>query len=766
MPQIDELVHELSELCRIIPEYWDISGKKHTTSLETKKALLKAMKLKIDSAEDTVKEIHERRWKTWKSFIEPVYVVSINDQPLKIPVYIPVQEDEEKRLLLSWSIESENNPPQYPFTKGGIKGDFKEGMGGLLGGRDEYVLSGDAIPVSEQQWIDGTRYIKVNLIDRGRRDIGYYVVNIKCKHPENIFDGGTNLLQKTSKVIITPESCYIPPELRDERTWGLSINLFSISSSRNWGIGDFTDLKNIIRWVADLKGNFVGINPLHSIPNTKPFGVSPYSPISRLYKNFIYLDIENIPEVIESKDAQATIKSASFRKELVKLRKSKLIDYEHISSLKEKILQHAFSIFYEKYYVQDTPRAKDFKRYVSEEGNSLESFSLFLSLREHMKKIFNAYTWQEWPEEYLCPSSTTVQVFRKTHEREILFYKYVQWLIDEQLKETSKLARSLGVVVGLYYDLAIGSVAGGSDMWSYQNVFGEADVGAPPDDFSPNGQNWGFPPLIPERLKDTAYELFIQTIRKNMKYGGALRIDHAPGLFRLFWIPYGMSPKESTYIMYPSEDLLRIIALESVRNRVMVIAEDLGTVGEGVRETLKEFQMLSYKLFYFERNYPDPSFLLPEKYPDVALCAVTTHDLPTIYGYWADQDLKMRKKMAMYPDDSLWKKQMEERKRDKKLILSALKSQGIIPDDFPSKTEMTPELCLAIYQYLAKTPCKLLLVCLDDIIGTLNQQNMPGTVDSYPNWMQKTPLALEKIVSDKRFVALSEILKRTIAKPF
>ncbi|MGQ9621666.1 MAG: 4-alpha-glucanotransferase, partial [Bacteroidales bacterium] len=689
-----------------------------------------------------------------------VHVVSVNEQPLKIPVYIPIQEDEEKRLSLSWSIESEDNPPTSSSTKGGFKGDFKEGTEGLSGEKGEHVLSGDAISVSEQQWIDGTRYIKVNLLDSVRQDIGYYVINVKCKHPDNIFAGGTNLLQKTSKVIIAPDACYIPPELHDKKTWGLSINLYSVRSSRNWGIGDFTDLKEIVRWTADLKGGFVGINPLHALQNTKPFGISPYSPISRLYKNFIYLDIEKIPEVSESEEAQMFMKSGPFKKEIARLRKIKLIDYGKIAVLKKEILRHAFNLFYEKHYTQDTQRSKDFKKYLSEEGNTLESFSLFLSLWEHMRKAYHAYTWQQWFEYYRNPGNTVVHEFKKLHEKEILFYSYIQWLIDGQLKEVANLIRKLAMDVGIYHDLAVGSTSGGSDVWNFQYVIGEADVGAPPDDFSPDGQNWGFPPLIPERLKDTGYELFIQTIRKNMKYGGALRIDHAPGLFRLFWIPYGMLPKEGAYIRYPSEDLLRIIALESVRNKTMVIAEDLGTVAENVRETLKRFQMLSYKLFYFERNYPDPSFLPPEKYPDMALCAVTTHDLPTLYGYWKGQDIKVRKKLGKYPDESLCKKHMEEKKRDKKLIMSALKSQGIIPDDFLSEPKMTPELCLAIYQYLAKTPCKLLLVSLDDIMGTLNQQNMPGTVDSYPNWLQKTTLTLEEIISDKRFIDLSEMLDK------
>jgi 4-alpha-glucanotransferase len=738
----DELINELSEQYGIFPEYWDNFKKKHITSIETKKALLRSMKLKIDSAEDIVKEINERKWKVWKNIIEPVYVISVNNQPLTIPVYIPIKEKGEADLTISWSIENEN------------------------GHKTEFLLTCDAITVVEQQWIDDTRYIKINISDTIQRDIGYYVIDIECKHPENIFPGDNNILQKKSKLIITPDTSYLPPDLQKGRTWGLSINLYSIRSVRNWGIGDLTDLKKIVRWIAALSGSFVGINPLHAIPNTSPFGISPYYPISRLYKNFIYLDVSDIPEVAEFEDNRTVITSENLNKQLDECRKGDLINYEDIASIKEKFLRYAFDIFYKKHYIEDTHRGKDFKSYLEEEGAALESFALFSAIHEYMKRSNGTYNWQEWPDVYHNPASDAIQEFKKTHEKEILFNAYIQWLIDEQLKEIAELCKNLAMNTGLYFDLAIGSFAGGSDAWSYQEVIAcNVDVGAPPDDFSPNGQNWGFPPMIPEKLRDTGYDLFIQTIRKNMKHGGALRIDHALGLFRLFWIPNGMSPKNGAYISYPSEDLLRIIALESYRNRTIVIAEDLGTIGENVRETLKRFHMLSYRLFYFERNYPDPSFTPPEKYPDMALCAVTTHDLPTLYGYWAGQDLKAKKQLGIFNDETKWQEQINEREKDKNRILSVLKSQGIISDDYPLEQEMTPELYLAIYHYLALSPCKLVLVYLDDIIGTLNQQNMPGTVDSYPNWQQKTPLTLEEIVLNRRFEALSEMFKKAIVNP-
>ncbi|MGD1076412.1 MAG: 4-alpha-glucanotransferase [Thermodesulfovibrionales bacterium] len=749
----DELILELSELCGIIPEYFDVSGKRRIPSAETKLAILRAMKLRVDSLADIRQEVEERRWRLWKSFIEPVKIVSVNEPELTVPVYIPVREGEEHKLLLSWFIE-----------------DAK-------GQRDEFTLAGDAITVSEQQWIENIRYIKVTLVNRTPRDIGYYGITVKCSLPGLSSQGGlkgrANLLRKTARLIITPDECYLPTDQRIGKTWGLSISLYAIRSATNWGIGDFTDLKKIVQWVADLKGAFVGINPLHALPNTRPFGVSPYSPISRLYRNFIYLDVENIPEVMELEGAGITAETVLGERD--ELRKGPLLDYEKVSSLKDTILRKAFDLFYEKHYKRNTLRGRDFKRYRSKEGCTLESFATYMAIAEFFQEhrdgpgtgaSFPCFSWQEWPKEYRSLSSKTVGRFKKDKKKEILFYQYVQWLIDEQMKEIAEKATDLTMAIGLYHDLAVGSVGGGSDAWGYQDaIAGGVDVGAPPDDFNNNGQNWGFPPLIPEKLKETGYQLFIETIRKNMKYGGALRIDHALGMFRLFWIPKGMPATEGAYIRCPSEDFLRIIALESVLNRTTVIAEDLGTIGENARAMLQRFKMLSYRLFYFERNYPDPSFLPPEKYPEMALCAVTTHDLPTLPGYWAGRDLEVKKQLGLYREDPLWQEHLIGRELDRRRILVTLKSQGLLRDDYPAEPmmipEMTPDLCLAIYRYLALTPCKLVLVSLDDVIGAMDQQNMPGTTDAYPNWMKKTARTLEEIVSDKNFLSLSEMFRNT-----
>ena len=336
----------------------------------------------------------------------------------------------------------------------------------------------------------------------------------------------------------------------------------------------------------------------------------------------------------------------------------------------------------------------------------------------------------------------------------------MQWLIDEQLRDVQKAADDHGLTIGLYNDLAVGSVAGGSDSWSFGGTLAaQVDVGAPPDDFSVSGQNWGFPPMIPAAVKESGYELFIRTIRQNMKHAGALRVDHALGLFRMFWIPSGLSAKEGAYVTYPAEDLLRIIALESVRSRVVVVAEDLGTLEDSFREMLQGFDMLSYRLFYFERNYPDPSFRQPDAYPAGALCAVTTHDLPTLYGFWQGKDIETKKGIGMYQDEDQWKHDLEIRVRDRELLIDVLRGKGLITDAESPDGPMTEELCEAIYRYLALTPCRMLLVSLDDVIGTIEQQNLPGTVNEHPNWKQKTPLTIGESITIKRLTNLFEALR-------
>jgi len=728
---IQELIDELSELCGVIPEYYDAWENLRRVPFETKAAALRAMGYDTSRPERVREAIEGIKQKRYRNLIEPVKVVSVNAQPGWFRLYIPAEEVDEDTVL-RWSVTDEKDNTEV----------------------NTEVLS--AVTRQTVREVAGKRVIEVVVADRDDRPAGYYDVRIEVVPSRHILSGRMRL-------IITPDRAYLPPALADGgRTWGLGINLYALRSDGNQGVGDLSDLGRMLRWVGSrLGGDFVAINPLHSITNRLPSGVSPYSPLSRLYCNMVYIDIYAVEDVRKSRRARAVMESPEFGEELEGLRRSELVDYEGVARLKSRLLHAAFQYFYEEHLLPLTDRGRMFRSFVSSEGRTLDDYATFLALHEHFSRR-GLYRWKDWPREYHSPETHEVRSFRERHEKEITFHKYVQWLIDEQLGHASGRAAESGMCIGLYRDLAVGSLAEGSDVWGNQEIFAvDVNVGAPPDNFSLRGQDWGFPPLIPEKLREQGYEFFIQVIRKNLRHAGAIRIDHALGLFRLYWIPRGIKPQDGVYIRYPYEDLLRIISLESIRNRVVVIAEDLGTVGKEVRETLQGTGMLSYRLFYYEKDSSDGEYLPPGAYPEMAVTSVTTHDLPTISGFWTGRDIEVKRALDLYPDDKAYLLDLSNRQADKQRLLRALRRAGLLPPGIPADPErlpeMTEELCLAVYRYLAMTPSKLLTVNLDDILGTAEQQNLPSTIDEYPNWRQKAPYTMEELMGMEVFRRLSGI---------
>jgi 4-alpha-glucanotransferase len=733
MNEYEKLIAELSDLVGIVPEYYDIFGKRHGTLQESAIAVLSAMGLQVGSLEEASREILKIRLRSWLGILDPVFVVSVNAQPLHLPVHVPLPEGKEGEAEIVVEIENEQ------------------------GGKETVTCAGTGMKINEQRIIDDRRYVRVP-VSLPPQDLGYYAIAVTCSHREPVFDAGAQTIRKSARLIITPDTCHMPDRLQNGKSWGIAVNLYALRSERNWGVGDLGDLRTLVGWAARLNAGLIGINPLHDIPNTAPFGISPYSPITRLYRNFIYIDMDRVDEL-------AAVPIPPETKEKIQvLRAAVRVDYEGVAEVKRVLLQQAFHYFYVHHYQKGSERGRAFCDYLAREGEPLERYALFIALSEHLRKQGGAAAWHEWPDEYRYPEREGVRAFRSNNEERILFFAYLQWIIDAQMAEVSAAARAANLAIGIYGDLAIGAHDGGSDAWMYQGVLAEqVSVGAPPDDFNHNGQNWGFPPMIPDRLRENGYDLFVRTIRQNMCHLGALRIDHAAGIFRLFWIPKGMKAADGAYVRCHAEDLLRIIALESVRNRTLVVGEDLGTITDYMRDSLQRFGMLSYRLFYFERNHPDPSFLPPERYPAMALSAVTTHDLPTLYGFWSGRDLEVKRQLGI-SDESQLARQRSDRDRDRNLIIRALKERGMLQGfqskDAASIPAMTHDLCLAIYRYLSASPSKLVLVSLDDMVGTMDQQNLPGTVSEYPNWMQKTPLLLEQIIADQRWHDLAAVLQQ------
>ena len=741
-----ELLDELVIHFGIASDYYDIFGQRHVIGPDTKRAILSAMGVTTATAEDLARELAACRDESWRTACEPVLVCRAGDLQRTWSFRLPSEVGEDAAIHIEWTIKSEHDQCR-------VKGH-----------------AGPSLTVTAARTIGEQRYVQVELPLPGDLDIGYYDVIATGSTPTQGVEGRMRL-------ILTPVQCYLPQYLEARgRFWGLSLQLYALRSATNWGVGDFSDLDHYVQWAGQLGAGVIGLNPLHALKNTRPFHISPYSPTSRLYLNPLYIDVERVPEWIDCSAARDRVDTPLFRSQLEALRQQQKVDYERVYTMKKESLMILFDAFAQRHCGVDeeslqprTARGRAFAEFVRREGDALETFAVFQSLCETLaKQQPDALVWQQWPEPYRHPRSSAVAVYRMAHWPSIRFHQYLQWVAAEQVGAVSQRAERLGMPVGLYHDLALGSDRTGSDAWMYQDVLAlDAACGAPPDAFAMEGQNWGLPPPIPHRLRQDAYRMFIELLRKNLQYGGALRVDHVMALFRLFWVPKSFPASAGAYVSYPWEDLLGILALESIRHRTIIVGEDLGTVPDFVREQLAAFRVLSYRVFYFERRH-DGEFKSPREYPRDALAVVSTHDLPTLAGYWAEQDLDLRLKLGLYTDGRAFHQALEERRAEKARILRALEQEGLLPNPTGEHRDgraWSTELRDAIHAYLARTDSCLTLVSLEDLLGERAQVNLPGTVDAYPNWSLKIPMSLEALRVDRRAEGLATVLNGFRPRP-
>ncbi|MGA8574528.1 MAG: 4-alpha-glucanotransferase, partial [Candidatus Cybelea sp.] len=435
-------------------------------------------------------------------------------------------------------------------------------------------------------------------------------------------------------LIVVPAQCYLPPRMRDGRVWAVSTQLYALRSRRNWGIGDFTDLAAFAELAARSGARTLGVNPLHELHPNNPQAASPYSPSSRLFLNVLYIDVENVAELAESPETQAATASPAFSRRLAALRRSELVDYRGVATAKLEMLERLHRVFYANHWTRpNDPRARAFRRFVCEGGLALERLAVYEALAEFFRgRDASAYGWHDWRSEYRSPDSPSVTRFAAEHRDRVDFYLYLQFLAARQLAEAARTSQRHGA--SLYCDLAVGVERNGADAWAGQDVIlSNASLGAPPDPLNLKGQNWGLAPLSPRALRERAYEPFVALLRANMRYAGILRVDHVMALRRAFLIPRGAPASEGAYVGYDLDAMLGILALESVRNRCVVVGEDLGTIPEGFRERIQDARALSSRVFYFERD-GSGAFLPPSAYPRLAAASAGTHDLPTLAGWW------------------------------------------------------------------------------------------------------------------------------------
>jgi (1->4)-alpha-D-glucan 1-alpha-D-glucosylmutase len=505
--------------------------------------------------------------------------------------------------------------------------------------------------------------------------------------------------------------CYQPEVLeRGGRVWGFGVQLYGLRSARNWGIGDFGDLRLLVELSAKLGAGMAGVNPLHATH------AGPYSPSSRHALNFLYLDVEALPELERSAAARKLVRSEAFQARLRALREAELVDYAGVARAKLEVLDLLYQNQKKKPRIELPTR-------------ELRDFAVFEALREKL-----GGPWQAWPREYRSPGSAAVRRFARQHRSRVGFYEYLQWNARAQLDAVQRRARELGMAVGLYVDLALGADRGGAEVWSDRAIYAlEVSAGAPPDDFNPRGQDWGLPPYSPRALRAAGYRPFVDLLRANMPEGGALRMDHVMALSRLYWIPAGAKPERGGYIGYPLRELLGVLARESRARKCLVVGEDLGTVPKELRAALAGAGLLSYRPLLFEMKPP------PD-YPRDALVCASTHDLPTWRGYWQAHDVKQRIRIGLSVDPD---RELRQREADKEKLAALLAREGL---DTSARSA---------HAFLARTPAKLALVQPEDVFEVLEQANLPGTVDEHPNWRRKLPVPLERWAADPRVAALA-----------
>lgn len=726
-----ELLRTAAEEAGIQPEFWDIFGHKHELTPELTQRLLGVMGLDASGQPALERSLRGRRAKEWEQLAPAVVVVE------QAEVGVAVKAAGSPGARLHWRLE---------WEEGGVHEGWFEW--------DSLPLLTEHGGKSERQWRCPVEAA-----------LGYHTLRLRWAPA----DGASQ--QMATRLIVCPSRAYLPPFLeRGEKRAGLAVSLYGVHSEKTWGCGDFTALRGVIDWVAtNAGGSFVALNPLHAIFNRQPYNTSPYLPSTIFYRNFLYLDVEAIPEVASNAVARRLLASERIQAEILELNGSEYVEYERVARLKRLFLLVAFREFYRTHWVGESERGLAFARYVAAEGVRLEEFALFSALDHWLhKKYPDVWVWPQWPVEYHQPGSQACRDYQKTHLRSVLFYKFVQWQIDQQAEAAQAYAVSRGLEIGLFHDLPLANDRCGADLWSSREFFMEGcRVGSPPDDFSPNGQDWSFPPPNKDRHLADGYRHYADSIRRSARHGGALRIDHVMRLFRLYWIPDGFDARTGAYVRDNAEDLLRVLALESVRQKVLIVGEDLGTVEPRMREMLERFGILSYRLFYFERK-EGGMLIPPAEYPRQALVSSTTHDLPTLAGYWCGRDIEARERAGLLPNDGTAERMRAERVADKQHMLDALHLAALLPPDYSRNAallpELTGELHNAIIGFLALSPSMLLTLNQEDLTKEVDQQNLPATTHQYPNWRRKMKYSVEQLHGDQHALDFAQMLRHWLGR--
>jgi 4-alpha-glucanotransferase len=543
--------------------------------------------------------------------------------------------------------------------------------------------------------------------------------------------------------------CFMPQWLDHRRLWGIALQLYQLRSSRNWGIGDFLDLAQFAGRAAEFGADFVGLNPLHALFAASPDRTSPFSPSNRRFLNPIYIAPDAIPGVEpEAADAPS----------LKRARNADFVDYEAVAQLKRDALWRAWARWEDAAPRDGIYSRAAFERFRDSGSRALRLHALFEALSEAMVKAGHGPGWPNWPKAYHDPAGDAVRSFTERNATEIDFHAWLQWLADAQLSDAQNAARRAGMRIGLYLDLAVGEASDGSAAWIDPAVtVSGLRIGAPPDMYSDTGQDWGLAPLSPQIMRRDGAAAYGDVVGSVMRHAGAIRIDHAMGLYRLFVIPDGLAARDGVYVYLPMPAILSRVSDLSRAFRAIVIGEDLGTVPDGFRRAMTQCEIQSYRVLYFERE--KSALRRPSRYPRKALACISTHDLPPLQGWWCGDDITLRQRLG-HNTETTSRPQFIQRQRDRATLLEQLKRDGLFAANTPEPGENVDiDLAAAIHAHLSRAPSRLLAVRLEDLAGEREPVNVPGTSNEYPNWRRKLGLSLDRIFDSERFSRIVEAIR-------
>jgi len=674
------LLHQLARLYGLQRVYYDVVGRRCEASAEALLAVLQSLGAPVATLEDVPSAWRERQQFLWRRRLDSVIVAWNNEAPpidLRLPSHLA-----EASLAGHLTLET--------------------------GERRSWKWQGGSLPDLNAAEIEGTHYVVKRIPLPGGLPSGYHRFTLEL--------AGEAV---ESLIIAAPLRAYSPPEQLGNRTWGVFLPLYALHTHRSWGCGDLSDLEALISWVREQGGGVVGTLPILSGFPDEP---SPYTPASRLLWNELYLDVTRVPEMQRCPSAQAMLASSPLQRELEALRNLPLVDYPRQMAFKRWVLEELCRYC----FVEAADRLEALQRFI-ETHPVMEDYARFRAATEKQR-----VSWRSWPQPLRDGTLNRGDYDEETKQ----YHLYVQWLIREQIQALSRSVQEKGVQ--LYLDMPLGVHPDGYDVWRHRSVFAmDASGGAPPDAVFSRGQNWGFPPLHPEGLRQQSYSYYIACLRHHLGHGGILRIDHAMWFQRLFWIPRGFESYNGVYVRYPAEELYAILSLESHRHGCWVVGENLGTVPSYINRALRRHNV--HRMYVVQYELADEQSRTLDAVPSDSIASINTHDMPTFSGFWQGLDIEDRMKLGLLDRDSL-EAELDNRHAIREALISFLQQKGFI-----NASSADPLAVLrATLALLSASPSPVVLISLEDLWLEAQPQNVPGTGEDFANWRHKARYALEE----------------------